>query len=97
MSVSDDFEVAFVGAAERTDPVVRDIFESGSRVDPVGRITLFGVVNVVTDNATILVHEFSPSVHGYRQSGTGFQIIPMMVLTVFSIPSAASLILPASM
>ncbi len=50
------FELAFRGAAYRTDPIFRDVFECGAWAYPVFGITLLGVVDIAADYASVLSH-----------------------------------------
>jgi hypothetical protein len=58
-SFSDLLEIGYVGAAQWADPVGGEVFEGGAGIDAVARISLGGVVNVITDDATVLVHGLS--------------------------------------
>src|SRR5512134_1417678 len=55
----DPFELVLSGAAQRADPIVRDALERSSRIDPVLRIALRGIVDVVADDASPLLHKAS--------------------------------------
>src|SRR5512134_2320996 len=52
----DPLELVLARAAERADPVVRNALERRPRLDPVVRVALRGVIDVVADDASPLRH-----------------------------------------
>jgi hypothetical protein len=52
------FEIVFTGATYRAFPVLGYVFPFGSGGNAIVRITCFGVINIATERAHILVHCF---------------------------------------
>jgi hypothetical protein len=65
------FEVALVGAAQRADPIFRDIVKSGTGGNATIGVTQFRVIDVITDHAAVLSHRSSPL---FAQGGSWFLV-----------------------